>query len=403
MKSRKKIFRLFSRLNVGGPALHVVNLAAGLQKKGYETTLVVGLPDATEGSMEYYAHENDVDLLTLKSFRTSISPFNDFITVIKLYRLFRKEKPDIVHTHTFKAGLLGRLAAVLARVPIKVHTYHGHLLTGYANGYKIKILIFIEKMLGLFTNRLLTVSEQVAHDLTLSGIASSEKFSVVELGFDMPRLVSEIKMQPQLRQQLNISSDAKVVGIVGRLVPIKSVDLFLRALAPLLKTEKKLHLVIIGDGKERQSLEKLARSYDSNLKRIHFTGWRKPAATDLRDLDVCVCSSKNEGTSVAIIEAIVAGVPVVSTNVGGMHDLLDNGKWGVLVDYDIFSLRSAVQDVLEGSIDSEKVRKASDYFLERFSSERLYNEVDKLYQDIFDKQIGETHSLNQGHHAKSIV
>lgn len=403
MKSQKKIFRLFSRLNVGGPALHVVNLAAGLQAKGYETTLVVGLPDASEGSMEYYAHEKGVDLLTLKSFRTSISPLNDFITVVKLFQLFRKERPDIVHTHTFKAGLLGRLAAILARVPTKVHTYHGHLLTGYANGYKIKILIFIEKMLGLFTNRLITVSEQVAHDLSVAKIASREKFAVVELGFDIPRLMSEIKMEPQLRQQLNIPADAKVAGIVGRLVPIKSVDLFLNALAPLLKIEKNLHLVIIGDGKERHALEEIARSYDANLDRIHFTGWRKPAARDLRDLDVCVCSSKNEGTSVAIIEAIIAGVPVVSTNVGGMHDLLDNGKWGTLIDYDAIKLKEAVQSVIDGSIDGEQLKNASNYFIERFSSERLYNEIDNLYQNIFDEQKNEAYPLKQVSRAKSIV
>jgi glycosyltransferase involved in cell wall biosynthesis len=383
--SQKKIFRLFSRLNVGGPALHVVNLTAGLRSFGYETTLVVGSPDPSEGSMEYYARENHVDILRLPFFQAKLSLYKDMITLIELVKLFHKEKPDIVHTHTFKAGLLGRIAALIARVPMIVHTYHGHLLSGYTKGYKIRVLVFIERALGTFTDRLIAVSPQVSQDLNKASIAPAKKFSVIDLGFDMQRLLNEIELPSTLKKEFNIPPEAKVVGIVGRLVPVKSVDLFLHALGPLLLEKPDLHLIIIGNGKERAYLENVARSYDWNLQKIHFTGWRHPAAKDFRSLDICVCSSKNEGTSVSIIEALVAGVPVVSTDVGGMRDLLDNGRWGTLVPGEALALRTAIKSVLENPQARSDARSAAHHFVKKFSTERLNKNIDALYREIGDE------------------
>ncbi len=385
MRSQKKIFRLFSRLNVGGPSLHVVNLSVGLKAYGFDTTLVVGTPCLSEGSMEYYAHERKANLLTIKTFIAPISPIKDFITFCRLVYLFLTERPEIVHTHTFKAGLLGRLAAFVARVPVVVHTYHGHLLTGYRSSWKTRPLIWVETFLALLSDRLICVSPQVARDLIKAGISDPSKFNIIELGFDMAGLLKNLAQPSTLREELNILPTDKVVGIVGRLVPIKSVELCLEAMAPLLQ-DKKLHLVIIGDGSERAALEKIAKELKLSPTQVHFCGWRIPVHQDLKALDVCVCSSKNEGTSVSIIEAIVAGVPVVSTNVGGMGDLLAQGRLGQLVDYDAHSLRQGISHVLSDPLARERAKAASEEFQVRFSDKRLIADIYQVYSELQVKQ-----------------
>ena len=380
MKSQRKIFRLFSRLNIGGPSLHVVNLASGLDRHGYETTLIVGDLSPGEGSMENYAVEKKVPFLRLRYFQAAISPLKDLFVFVSLVFLFFKEKPDIVHTHTFKAGLVGRLAAWVTGVPLIVHTYHGHLLSGYARPWKVKGLVFIEKCLARLSHQILAVSNKVALDITNAGIVETDKISVIELGFDIPRLRNEISSTSHLRQELNLSPDSKLVGIVGRLTAVKAIDLFIRALVPLLDSNHQVHLVIMGDGEDRLKLETLARTIDPSLARIHFTGWRRPIACDYKELDVCVCSSKNEGTSVSIIEALIAGVPVVSTRVGGMPDLLENGKWGRLTDQTEDSLLLAVSSVLNDPDAKPQAQRASHFFQKRFSETRLIDEMDHLYR-----------------------
>ena len=379
---QKNIFRLFSRLNVGGPSLHVVNLAVGLKEFGYTTQLIVGRPDPSEGSMSYYADQVGAEYAVIESFCAAISPWKDLKTLFKLILLFRRECPEIVHTHTFKAGLLGRIAAKLTGVPVIVHTYHGHLLSGYSTDWKIKILIRIETFLGKISHRLVTVSRQVADDLVLAGVAPRSKFKVIELGFDLANLKKVLQLPSRLRDELGIGQSSLVVGVVGRLVPVKAVDFFLRALAPLLRDMADLHLVIIGDGSERAALEILAAQLHPEKTRIHFTGWRNPAACDFKALNVCVCSSLNEGTSVSIIEAVIAGVPVVSTRVGGMSDLLENGRWGRMVNQDEAELRCAVRETLFDRNPTPNAHMASDFFSRRFSSTRLINEIDALYRDI---------------------
>lgn len=386
MTSSKKIFRLCSRLNIGGPSLHVVNLAITLEEYGYQTKLLVGVPSVSEGSMNGYAIENGVDLEIISSLRPRLSFYHDFISLIKLVILFRKHKPDIVHTHTFKAGLLGRLAAFLTGVPFVAHTYHGHLFSGYAGPIKTQILLFIERTMAKITDEIITLSPKLKHDLLQVGLCRPEKISLVELGFDMKRFVKQVELPSRLRQDLKIDATDQVVAVIGRLVPIKSIDLFLRALSPLLKTHSRLHLIIIGDGEERASLEKLAQSLDHDQSRIHFCGWRHSILADLKDLDVVVCSSKNEGTSVAIIEALAAGIPVVSTDVGGMSDLLGHGQWGSLVSYDEKPLRLAVDTILADSDASLRAQKNAPGFQERFSRERLAFNLSSVYEKAFHQR-----------------
>jgi glycosyltransferase involved in cell wall biosynthesis len=380
-----KVLRLFSRLNIGGPALHVVNLSFGLTKSGYETKLIVGSLSPGEGDMSYYAKKKGVEPIVVPEFQAPIHPVKDAIAFLKILKIMWSVKPDIVHTHTFKAGLLGRLAAVLLKVPYRVHTYHGHLLEGYGSNRKTKIILETEKLLGGFTDQVITVSQLVAQDLVKHQVVPAEKMNVVELGFDIDPFLREAEQPSTLKGKLGLTEDHVVVGLAGRLVPIKSVDLFLKAVNPLFKEFPSLHVVIIGDGEERNALQSLASEYKS---RIHFMGWMSPLHPELKDLDLLVCSSKNEGTSVSVIEAILCGVPVISTRVGGMSDLLHEGRWGDLVDYDETELR----DVLKKRIRTLCQKKSLEYFqlqkrsvsaakefYKRFHLNRLLEDIRQIY------------------------
>jgi glycosyltransferase involved in cell wall biosynthesis len=402
MNSARKVFRLFSRLNIGGPAIHVVNLSVGLNRFGYETTLIVGSPEPTEGSMEDWARASGAELRVIPSFQAPIHVLRDLSTFFQLLFVFWRSRPSIVHTHTFKAGLLGRLAARLAGVPIVVHTYHGHLLSGYWSKTKSQILGNVERILNRLSTQVIAVSRKVADDLITAKIVKPDKIEVIELGFDIREIENQLEVRPSLKADLGLGDDDELVGIVGRLVPVKAVDLFIRALAPLLERRPNLHLAIVGDGSEASQLQALSSSLSSG--RIHFCGWRRPVIHDLRDLDLCVCSSRNEGTSVSIIECVVAGVPVVCTNVGGMSDLLGGGKWGELVEFDEAVLCDRVEKMLgtlaKGSDDVEKIalmsrtKAASDFFKHRFSVDRLLSDMDRLYRRLSNQTIKKTNRVS---------
>jgi glycosyltransferase involved in cell wall biosynthesis len=384
MKYQRKIVRIFSRLNVGGPSLHVVNLTRSLEAFGYHTTLVTGTLGGGEGDFQSYAVERGVQPYFIRELVPEISPINDLISFFRLFRFLRREKPDIVHTHTFKAGLLGRMAAWCAGVKRIDHTYHGHLLKGYYGPGGTWVLRLLERMLARITSRVYAVSEQVRKDLIESGVCRSEQISTLQLGFDENWTGEQLRTKPKLRERLGLSREHKLVGIVGRLVAVKAVDLFLRAAVPLLDDLRDLHLVIIGDGPEKKELEKLAQlltGSQEKLRRIHFTGWIVPMLPHFRDLDLCVCSSKNEGTSVSLIEALLSDVPVISTDVGGMRDLLDGGRWGRLVPRSEAALRAAmIESITTDGSDSKRI-KTSIHFMERYSLKGLSQKLDASYRD----------------------
>lgn len=385
-----KIMRLFSRLNIGGPSLHVVNLSFGLNQYGYETLLVVGSLGKSEGDMSPYATSKGVIPHQIPEFQPALHPWRDLVAFIKILKLMRSYRPDIVHTHTFKAGLLGRIAAFICRVPCRVHTYHGHLLEGYGSGLRTKIIVAIEKFLNLLTHQVIAVSDRVGQDLVRHHIVSKSKMNTVELGFDVDQFLEDLKSKAStVRQRFNISNSDLVVGLAGRLVPVKNVDRFLNALSTLSSQFPSLKAVIIGDGEERIRLEALAKTLPGTF---YFTGWILPLTPEFKDIDLLVCSSENEGTSVSVIEAVLSGVPVVSTEVGGMPDLLRNGEYGDLVASNTEALASKVsqrlkllnKNDLQSSSESDEFKnrtlKAAQAFYNRFHIHRLILDMHQLYQ-----------------------
>ncbi len=376
-----RVLRVFSRLNIGGPSLHVIHLSAGLVDFGFETRLVVGKTDPHEGDFLDLAAARGVDLVVLPDLGRAIRPLNDVRAVLQLYRLMRRERPEIVHTHTAKAGALGRIAALMARVPVVVHTYHGHVLSGYFHPLASLFFRGVERTLAHATDALLTVSESVKEDLVRLGVAPPGRMRVLPLGLDLQPLAGSLP-RGTLRREANWSSDSRVVGIVGRLVAIKDVDTFIDAAALLASRTTDIRFAVVGDGEERTRLE--ARAVAILGDRIHFFGWRKDTAAVFGDLDMVVNTSLNEGTPVALIEALAAGRPVVASAVGGTPDLLDGGRFGTLVPArSPAGLAKAIGEALDASENSLRMTaEGRAAVLKRYSLARLLDDMAALYREL---------------------
>jgi glycosyltransferase involved in cell wall biosynthesis len=385
---RIKILRIIGRLNVGGPALHVVNLAAGLDAARYEQLLVVGTENEAEGSMLDFALSRGVKPHVIPEIVTafSLTP-RDIKALAKLFVLMRRQRPHIVHTHTAKAGLLGRLSARLAGVPVIVHTFHGHVLHGYYGPAKNRLLRLMERSLARFTDRLVTVSEEVKQDLVGYGVAAAEKITVISLGFDLEPFLASSTRRGEFRHELGLGDAVKLVGIVGRLFAIKNHRLFLEAAARIAAVNPAVRFVIVGDGALRHSLERQVKDLRI-ADRVLFTGWRRDLPRIYADLDILALSSDNEGTPVSAIEAMAAGCPVVATRVGGLPDLIDDHRTGRLVPAgDASALATAILELLDNSAKARELsRNATDGVRQRFTVNRLINDMDRFYTLLLDEK-----------------
>jgi glycosyltransferase involved in cell wall biosynthesis len=377
-----RVLRIFSRLNIGGPSLHVILLSAGLRPLGYETRLVVGRESPREGNMLPLAAEKNVVCEPMVGLGREIAPLSDLRALAGLLRLMRAWRPQIVHTHTAKAGVLGRIAAQAAGVPTVVHTYHGHVLRGYFSPAKTALFRWLETRLAGSADALVAVSESVKQDLVALGIAPASWIRVIPLGLDLAHLAARLP-RGGLRREAAVPPGAPLVGMVGRLVPIKDVPTFLQAARIVAAARPEARFAIVGDGEERPALESLSRALGLD-GRTTFFGWRRDLAAVYGDLDVVVNASRNEGTPVALIEALAASLPVVATRVGGTPDLLGEGERGWLVPPgDPESLARAVLETLERSEAARgRAQAGRDYVLKRHSSDRLVRDVDALYRDL---------------------
>jgi glycosyltransferase involved in cell wall biosynthesis len=383
-EDRIKVLRIIGRLNVGGPAIHVVNLTAGLNPRRYQPLLVAGSENEAEGSMLDFALSHGVKPTVIPEIVTafSLAP-RDGKALWKLYWLMRKQRPHIVHTHTAKAGFLGRIAARLAGVPIIVHTFHGHVLHGYYGPVKNSLLRRVEQSLAWFTDRLVTVSEQVKNELIGYGIAKAEKITVVPLGFDLEPFLDSHTHQGEFRRETGLCDEVKLVGIVGRIFPIKNHALFMESAAQISALEPAARFVIVGNGVLRPALEAQARRLGI-ADRVLFTGWRRDLPRIYTDLDLLVVSSDNEGTPVSAIEAMASSCPVVATRVGGLPDLIEDHKTGRLVPPRApEALTSAVLGLLQDpQIARELGRNGRDSVRHRFAVQRLLSDTDDLYTQL---------------------
>ncbi|MFN8374564.1 MAG: glycosyltransferase family 4 protein [Anaerolineae bacterium] len=372
-----RVMNIIARLNVGGPAIHVSLLTANLGAPKYESVLVCGNIEATEGDMSYIASAKGVQPIYIPELGRSLNPLRDVTTVWKLYRLIRQWKPDVVHTHTSKAGFVGRIAAWLAGVPVIVHTFHGHVFHGYFSPAKTRFFILIEQFTARLSDTIIANTDGLRDELAnIYHITSADHIFISPLAVDLEPFMKMPRKQGTFRRAWNIPLDVPLVGIVGRLVPIKNHRLFLEAAAQIRQEMANAHFVIIGDGELRAELEALV----DELKlrdAVTFTGWVKEVAPIYSDLDVSVISSNNEGVPGSITEALVARCPVVSTSVGGVPEMLEHGAVGSLVKAgDRDGLAQAIISTLRNPPNGDKGRAAA---LHRSGLEVILGQLDALY------------------------
>jgi glycosyltransferase involved in cell wall biosynthesis len=383
-----KILRVIARLNIGGPAIHVVLLTAGLDQRRFASLLVSGSENPGEGSMLDYALAHGVQPISMPEivgeFRLGA---RELKALASLYRVIRRERPQIVHTHTAKAGFVGRLAARLARVPVIVHTFHGHVLQGYYSPFKTALLRRMECGLAYVTDGIIAVSEQVKRELVSYGVASADRIQVIPLGLELEPFLDGAASRGAFRRELQLDGVERLVGIVGRLFPIKNHYLFLEAAAQVAGEAPGARFVIVGDGVLRPDIERHARNLGL-ADRVIFTGWRRDLPRIYADLDVLAVTSHNEGTPVSAIEAMAAGCPVVATHVGGLPDLIRDGETGYLVPPgDAPALAAAVLRVLREPETAQRLGKAARMAArERFAAQRLITDMEQLYLELLERK-----------------
>ena len=415
---RTKIVRVIARLNVGGPAKHVVWLTKGLSSPQFESLLIAGTVPPGEDDMGYFATEMGVAPVLVPEMSREISP-KDALTVWKLYRLFHREQPDIVHTHTAKAGTVGRLAGLLyrwltpraflgqPRACYFVHTYHGHIFHSYYGPLKTRLFLLIEKVLArLATDRVIVVSEQQRREIHETfGVGRTGQLAVIPLGLDTAVFANWEERRTACREELAAGADDILVGIVGRLTEIKNHGLFLRAIALFKEAWTKeqhfgrVRFVVVGDGALRKRLEAQAQSLGL-ADDVVFVGNRRDPENFYPALDLVALTSRNEGTPLTLIEAMANARPVIATAVGGVVDLLGEEISGAqpepytvcqrgisVPSNDPHAFAAGLARIIGDPALRNEIGERSLQFVERnYSKERLLRDIGALYRELLQPE-----------------
>lgn len=390
-----KILRIINRFNIGGPTYNAANLTKFLPEE-YETLLVGGMKDESEDGSEHILNELEIKPRYIKHMHRSINLIDDYKGYREIKALIKEFQPDIVHTHASKAGTLGRLAAYKMNVPVIVHTFHGHVFHSYFGKVKTSLYKSIERYLARRTSKIVAISEIQKNELSqIHKIAPSNKFEVVNLGFNLKKFTENKEgKRVKFRSEFGISENEIAIGIVGRLVPIKNHALFIRAIANLRANGvNNIRAFIIGDGELRDELSVLCQELgldhswnNSTSATIQFTSWIKDMDQAYPGLDVVALSSLNEGTPVTLIEAQACGLPIVSTNVGGIEDIVQKEKTALLSpSKDLEAFSSNLQTVVcDNDLRANMSGLGVDFAMKKFSHLRLANDMAKLYESLLN-------------------
>ena len=395
-----KILRIHNRLIVGGPSHNVTLLTAYLSPE-FETRLLVGKKDPAEKDATYIAQRLGLKPIEIAEMRRSILPCNDIIAYFKIKKIIREFKPDIVHTHASKSGAIGRLAANSCNVPLIVHTFHGNVFHSYFNGFLTSLIIRIERFLAKKTDAIVAISDSQRKELTdVYKIAPPEKIFTIALGFNLEKFsVDQDAKKEVFRNKYGFDKNDIVVGIIGRLVPVKNHEMFLEV-AALIKanSNKNIRFVIIGDGESRTLIEKKAAGL--NLSYSYFvshpkvttdilvTSWETEIDQALAGIDIIVLTSHNEGTPVSLIEAQAAHKPVVSTNVGGIEDIVQHGETGFITEAgDTTTFAQHIQTLIDNPQLREQMgKKGYENVIKRYSKQRLITDMKHLYLSFLEEK-----------------
>ncbi len=394
-----RIIRIINRLNLGGPTFNAALLTKYLAPE-YETLLVAGTKMDTEESSEFICEQLGINYIKLPEMSREINYSKDRAAYLKIKKLIADFKPDIVHTHAAKAGTLGRLAAHSMKVPVIVHTFHGHVFHSYFNPVKTKMFLGIERYLAKKSNAIIAISDFQKEELAIKfKLCRPEKIEVVPLGFDLSRFWENMdEKRGSFRRKYFLDDDELAVGIIGRLVPVKNHEMFLKVMQKIWqRTSRKVRAFIIGDGEDIESLKlkcaELGIEHTYFLSnpvksKLTFTSWMKDVELAMAGLDIIALTSLNEGTPVSLIEAQAAQKPIVSTNVGGIENVVIKGETAFLSESnDVESFTYHLLNLIENEGERLKmIQKSRQNVENRFHYTRLVKDVKSLY----------THLLNGG-------
>ncbi len=392
-----KVLRILNRFNVGGPTYNAVYLSKYLSPQ-FETMLIGGQIDPSEESSLYIAQNEGLNPVIIDEMRRSINLFADKKALKKIKEIIAEFKPDIVHTHASKAGVLGRKAAFQMKVPVVVHTFHGHVFHSYFNPVKTAIIKKIERNLAKKSSAIIAISQQQKHELAdIHKISGSEKMHVIPLGFNLKVFQENISEKRQIfRQKYFVEDDEIVVTIVGRLVPVKNHDFFIEVVSAVLKkTTKKIRFFIVGDGEERDNiLKKLNQKnidncyWPENQKKsvVTLTSWSKQVDVVNAGSDIIVLTSLNEGTPVSLIEAQAAGKPIVSPRTGGINNVVLENESAFLTEVNE-SIKFS--DLLIQLIENKELRnkmseKGNSFVMQHFTYDMLCKNMEALYWKLLE-------------------
>lgn len=382
-----KVLRVLNRFNLGGPTYNVAYLSRYLDKN-FESILVGGEPEKGETDSMHIMEDLGLKPIILPELKRNPNLLDDIKAYRALRKLIREHKPDIVHTHAAKAGALGRLAAIHEKVPVIVHTFHGHVFNNYFSSGVTKIFIQIERWLAKRSTKIIAISEEQKKDLSeVYRICPEEKIEIVPLGFDLERFREDLDLKRnKTRTDYNLHENTIAVAIVGRLAPIKNHQLFLEALRIIQeKTQKKVHAFVVGDGLERHRLEEMAKAwFKKDMVQITFTSWIHDIGTFNAGMDIMCLTSLNEGTPVSLIEAQACNLPIVSTWVGGVESVVNNEESGFLIEVgrpDLFA------EKLLDLIENEELRKKMSqngwsFVRDKYALTTLVGNMEKLYAKL---------------------
>jgi glycosyltransferase involved in cell wall biosynthesis len=383
MPDKIKVLHIITRLDKGGSAENTFLTVKGLDKKRYDVTLMSGPVQDPSQERRSQVEECGIQYIHIPVLVRNINVVYDAIALFKIWRFLAKEKFDVVHTHTSKAGLLGRFAARLAGAPLIVHTPHGHVFFGYFGPLKTKIFIFLEKLANRMTDKIVALTHREKADYISYRTCPEEKITVIHSGIELDKFQEYTSAEKRkLKKEIGLPGDSFVLGTAGRLVPVKGPEFLIKASQTILSEHPRTYFVFAGDGPLKEDLEKKATEAGVK-KNIFFPGWRDDIVRILAAFDVFCLPSLNEGMGRVLVEAMAHGIPIVASDVGGIPDLVIHGKNGFLVPpKNPEELAKHIQILIQNEDERRKMGEAGKKMAQRFSHYTMVIKIAELYEEL---------------------